>query len=59
VVLLVARRHQPRLAQLLTPIVAGVMVATVYGRFHYALDTIVGAALAATVVFVCRRCVNS
>jgi membrane-associated phospholipid phosphatase len=55
VVLLVAWRHQKRLALLLMPIVAGVMVATVYGRFHYALDTIVGVALAAIVVFVCRR----
>ena len=50
VVLLVAWRHQRRLAYLIVPITVGVMVATVYGRFHYALDSLVGAALAITVV---------
>jgi len=50
VVVLVAWRHQRRLAYLIVPITVGVMVATVYGRFHYALDSLVGAALAITVV---------
>ena len=50
VVSLVAWRHQRRLACLLVPITAGVMVATVYGRFHYVLDTVAGAALAIAVV---------
>ena len=50
VVSLVAWRHQRRLAYLIVPITVGVMVATVYGRFHYALDSIVGAALAIAVV---------
>jgi membrane-associated phospholipid phosphatase len=50
VVSLVAWRHQRGLAYLIVPITGGVMVATVYGRFHYALDSIVGAALAITVV---------
>ena len=40
VVSLVAWRHQPRLAYLLVPITVSVMVATVYGRFHYALDVL-------------------
>jgi membrane-associated phospholipid phosphatase len=50
VVTLVAWRHQRRLAYLLLPIIGGVMMATVYGRFHYALDTLAGAVLAVAVV---------
>ena len=50
VVWLVAWRHQPRLAGWLSPWIAGLMVATVYGRFHYAVDTIAGVSLALTVV---------
>ena len=54
VVLLVAWRHQRRLAYSLVPIIAGVMIATVYGRFHYVLDTLAGAALAIAVVVAYR-----
>ena len=54
VVSLVAWRHQRRLAYLLVPITGGVMIATVYGRFHYALDAIAGAALAIAVVVAYR-----
>ena len=50
VVSLVAWRHQRRLAYLLVPLTGSVMVATVYGRFHYALDALAGAALAIAVV---------
>ena len=50
VVSLVAWRHQRPLAYLLVPITAGVLFATVYGRFHYVLDTLAGAALAIAVV---------
>ncbi len=45
IVLIVAWKRQRRLAYLLLPMVLGVMVATVYGRFHYVLDTIAGLAL--------------
>ena len=45
IVLVVAWKRQRRLAYLLLPIVLGVIVATVYGRFHYVLDTIAGLAL--------------
>ncbi|HZM95760.1 MAG TPA: phosphatase PAP2 family protein [Vicinamibacterales bacterium] len=58
VVFLVAWRHQRRLACLLSPIIAGVVMATVYGRFHYALDTVAGLLLAVVVVFSCRRLVD-
>ena len=51
---LVAFRYQRRLAILLTPIITGLIVATVYGRFHYALDTIAGVGLAFAVVGVYR-----
>ena len=50
VVSLVAWRHQRRLAYLLVPITGSVMIASVYGRFHYVLDTLAGAALAIAVV---------
>jgi len=50
VVSLVAWRHQRRLAYLLVPFAVSVMIATVYGRFHYVLDTLAGAALAIAVV---------
>jgi len=50
VVWLLAWRHQPRLAGVLAPFVAGLIVATVYGRFHYVLDTLAGLVLGATVV---------
>jgi len=59
VVLLVAWRHQRRLAVLIAPIIGGVVMATVYGRFHYALDTIAGLLLGATIVFACRQLVDS
>jgi membrane-associated phospholipid phosphatase len=54
VVSLVAWRHQRGLACLLLPFSAGVMIATVYGRFHYVLDTLAGAALAIAVVVAYR-----
>ena len=54
VVSLVAWRHQRWLACLLLPITCGVMFATVYGRFHYVLDTLAGAVLAIAVVVAYR-----
>ena len=54
VVSLVALRHQPRLAYLIVPITGSVMIATVYGRFHYVLDALAGAALAIAVVVAYR-----
>ena len=50
VVSLVAWRHQRRLAYLLVPLTGSLMIATVYGRFHYVLDTLAGAGLAIAVV---------
>ena len=50
IVWLVVWRHQSRLAVLLSPFVLGLIVATVYGRFHYLLDALAGLALALTVV---------
>jgi membrane-associated phospholipid phosphatase len=54
VVTLVAWRHQRRLAYLLVPITGGLLIATVYGRFHYVLDTLAGAGLAIAVVVAYR-----
>jgi membrane-associated phospholipid phosphatase len=42
IVWLVTWRHQTRLAGLLSPVIAGLIGATVYGRFHYVLDTVTG-----------------
>jgi membrane-associated phospholipid phosphatase len=50
VVSLVAWRHHRRLAYLLVPFTGSLMIATVYGRFHYVLDALAGAALAIAVV---------
>jgi hypothetical protein len=57
VVILVAWRHQRRLAYLLVPISGGLFIATVYGRFHYVLDTLAGGCLAIAVV-VAYRCLS-
>lgn len=54
IVWLVTWRYQRRLAYVLAPVVVGIIVATVYGRFHYAVDTIAGFALALLVVTVFR-----
>ena len=54
VVSLVAWRHQRRLAYGLVPFAGSVMIATVFGRFHYVLDTLAGAALAIAVVLAYR-----
>ena len=45
-VLLVALRHERRLLWVYTLPVAGLVVATMYLRFHYAVDVVVGVALA-------------
>jgi membrane-associated phospholipid phosphatase len=50
VVSLVAWRHQRRLAYLVVPLTGSLMIAAVYGRFHYVLDTLAGAGLAIAVV---------
>jgi membrane-associated phospholipid phosphatase len=47
---LVAWRHERRLAYVIVPFTGSVMMATVYGRFHYALDSVAGAVLAIVVV---------
>ena len=47
---LVALRWQPRLAAVMAPFVAGLALATVYGRFHYAVDTLAGVGVACVVV---------
>ena len=46
---LVAWTRDRHLALWLTPLVAGILVATVYGRFHYVLDVIAGVLLAVAI----------
>jgi hypothetical protein len=55
VVWLVAWTRDRRLALWLTPLVVGILPATVYGRFHYVLDVVAGMALAAVVFVGYRR----
>jgi membrane-associated phospholipid phosphatase len=50
VVLLVALRRENRLLWWLLPLCAGIALATVYGRFHYAVDVLAGWMLALAVV---------
>ncbi len=50
---LIAWRHQRRVAYLLAPLIGGVIAATVYGRFHYAVDTLAGIAVALCVFGLC------
>jgi membrane-associated phospholipid phosphatase len=47
---LVAWRHQRVLALTLAPVTLGLIVATVYGRFHYALDAVAGLVVGTAVV---------
>jgi membrane-associated phospholipid phosphatase len=58
VVSLLAWRHQRRLAYLLILITGSVMIASVYGRFHYVLDALAGAILAIAVVSAYRGYLN-
>ena len=44
--LLVCLRHERRLLWIYSPLVTGLVVATVYLRFHWAIDVAAGAALA-------------
>ena len=50
VIVLVTMKYQPRWLSWLLPIYFGLVFATVYGRFHYALDVVAGWALAFSVV---------
>jgi membrane-associated phospholipid phosphatase len=52
---LVAWRHQRVVAFALAPVTLGLMVATVYGRFHYALDAAAGVLVGTTVVLGFQR----
>lgn len=48
VILLWARRTMPRLGTVLTPFVFTLILGTVWGRFHYVTDAVVGIIVAAT-----------
>ena len=54
VVWLVAWKRQRPLSYLLLPVIGGLIPATVYGRFHYVLDSIAGLGLGLLVVSVYR-----
>jgi membrane-associated phospholipid phosphatase len=54
---LIVWHHQRRLAIVLSPLIGGLLVSTVFGRFHYALDVVAGVTLGWLVVWVYRRVV--
>jgi membrane-associated phospholipid phosphatase len=59
VALLAAWRFSPRLGRWLVPVVASIMVATVYGRYHYVVDVLASVVVAglgfAAAIFLQRR----
>ena len=56
VIWLVAWQRQRRLAWALAPVIAGLVGATVYGRFHYVLDVLAGLVVAVVVTECYRQC---
>jgi len=54
VILLTVQRFQRRFAYFLLPVVGGIYMATLYGRFHYALDVLAGIIFGTLVVLVFR-----
>lgn len=59
VIVLVTMKYQPKWLYWLLPIYVGLVFATVYGRFHYALDVLAGWLLAFTVVALYRISTSS
>lgn len=55
IVLTLSHRYQRWLFYVLVPIVSGLILSTVYLRYHYVIDLCVGAALAAACVIVAPR----
>jgi membrane-associated phospholipid phosphatase len=58
VVLVYARRHHRLLYYLLSPLVASLLVATVYGRFHYVSDVLAGIVVGWASILVCDRLIR-
>jgi len=55
VVLVYARRHHRLLYYLISPLVASLLVATVYGRFHYVSDVVAGLLVGWGSLLLCDR----
>ena len=55
-VLWLARRHRLRGWPLLVPVVTGLLLGTVYLRYHYGVDVLAGAVLAVLVAWIVSRC---
>jgi len=58
VVLVYARRHHRLMHYLLSPLVASLLVATVYGRFHYVSDVIAGLVVGGGSILLCDRLIK-
>lgn len=58
VVLVYARRHHRLLYYLLSPLVASLLISTVYGRFHYISDVVAGLLVGGGSIFLCDRLIK-
>jgi membrane-associated phospholipid phosphatase len=58
VVLVYARRHHRPLYRVLLPLVIGLTVSTIYGRFHYVSDVMAGMLVAACSILLCDRVIR-
>lgn len=58
VVVVYARRHHRLLYYLLSPLVASLLVATIYGRFHYVSDVVAGLLVGVGSILLCDRLIK-
>ena len=58
VVVVYARRHHRLLYYLLSPLVASLLIATVYGRFHYVSDVVAGLLVGVGSILLCDRLIK-
>jgi len=58
VVLVYARRHHRLLYYLLSPLVASLLISTVYGRFHYISDVVAGLLVGGGSILLCDRLIK-
>ncbi len=58
VVLIYARRHHRLLYYLLSPLIASLLIATVYGRFHYVSDVVAGILVGGVSILLCDRLIQ-
>jgi len=58
VVLVYARRHHRILYYVLSPLIASLLISTVYGRFHYISDVVAGLLVGGGSILLCDRLIK-